>query len=337
MSRIVAIDRMRGLCAVLVVLIHAPPLLHSSIPALRISGWGILELCQIAVPYFFLLSGWMAGEKWRSGKDSFGDLAGGLIRLLWLYVPWFLLYLAIDALSGLSTDPWIVVRRFLGVSDGRVETMGYHLWFLPSLLFAQILSWSSFRLARSAVPAMAIGAALYLGLALHEATGGRLPWGLVPNEGPNIALLCFALGAILPGFAGRMSPRSWLVASAAAFPFLWIEPILRNQASGADWAVPYFTAARVAVPATILVWLVVRSGSGRPGPASLILDRLGRDSTAIYLAHLAILVLVPFESIVSNGFLRDNLVRWPVAILGSMALAMAVRALPWPRIRALVS
>lgn len=337
MSRNLAIDRMRGVCAILVVLIHAPPLLHSSVPALRISGWGILELCQIAVPYFFLLSGWMAGEKWRSGKDSLGELARGTTRLLWLYVPWFLIYLAIDALSGLSTDPWIVLRRFLGVSDGRVATMGYHLWFLPSLLFAQILSWASMRMARSAVPAMALGAALYLGLAFHEASGGRLPWGLVPNEGPNIALFCFALGAVLPGIASRVSSRSWLVASAASFPFLWIEPILRNLASGADWAVPYFTAARVAVPATILVLLVLGPGSGRPDPAGGILDRLGRDSTAIYLAHLAILVLVPFESLVANGFLRDNIVRWPVAILGSMALATAVRALPWRRIRALVS
>ena len=73
MERNAAFDRFRGIGAICVVLIHAPPLYHSRLAPLQVAGWAMLVVCQTAVPFFFLLSGWMAGDKWARGRRSGTD------------------------------------------------------------------------------------------------------------------------------------------------------------------------------------------------------------------------------------------------------------------------
>ena len=63
MTREKNLDILRGIGAVAVVLIHAPPLYHSSVPLLKAMGWCILLVCQLAVPLFFMISGYLEGRR----------------------------------------------------------------------------------------------------------------------------------------------------------------------------------------------------------------------------------------------------------------------------------
>ena len=337
MRRNEALDRMRGIGALLVVLIHAPPLIHSSVESLRSAGWLLQLVCQAAVPFFFLASGMFAGSRWKEGRDDARSMALGIRRLAVLYAPWFLLYLAIDWMRGNSVEPFVVLRRFVSLSDGRVETAGYHLWFLPSIIASQFAAWVSWRASRSFKPFLFAGASLYLGLAIHEFLGGKLPWGLVPNEGPNLAFLCFGLGAAIPSADSRRLPSTPAAWVFAAFVGMVAEGVLRSRMAGSPCHLPFFTLSRIALPCAAILWILREPEMLGGRPCGRFLDAAGRNSIGIYVSHLAFLVLIPFETLVPNGFLRDNLVRWPTAFLGALLLGIALDRIPGRPLRSIIS
>lgn len=334
-ARFGSMDRLKGISAVLVVLIHTKPFFHSNIEGFRWLGWAILQACQVAVPYFFVSSGWAMGVRWRKGRDSFRELAKGIPRLLGLYLPWFACYLALDAWLGHPTGIAGVLRRLVGFSDGRLDICGYHLWFLPSLVLAQLLVATSFRWTRSVVPALVAGFLLYMTLAGFECTGRVLPFGLVPTEGLNLSLLCVAGGASLGahGGEGRIHGVPFVLAAIALLP---LESLFLDSVQGSRLQIHTFTAGRI-----VLALLALRTCIARPdllgrGTRGRFLDLLGRRSAAIYVAHLLVLRLVPLD-LVPSKFVRDNLVGWVAAVLGSILLAAALERAPWAWARRLAS
>ncbi len=334
-SRNGAFDRMRGIGALCVVLIHAPPFLHSSILELKGFGWGVRVLCQAAVPYFFLLSGLMLGSKWASGRRDPGEPLRMARRIATLYLPWFAVFLALDVWFARPVDTWTVLRRLFGFSDGRLETLGYHLWFLPCLLMAQIAVWTSLRRSGSALPALGAGVALFLGFDALDLAGASLPFGLIPTEGLNLSLVCVSLGAVMATMLPGWRPPGGLV--LAAFAGIVVESTAVALLSGDHWSLKTFLLTRVAAPALLLAWLSDRPeflGAGRIGAW---LDSFGKCSSGIYVAHLLILELVPFESLVPSGFVRENFVKWPVVFLGAWGGAWLLSRSRWPLVRSLVS
>jgi peptidoglycan/LPS O-acetylase OafA/YrhL len=337
MERNTAFDRFRGIGAVCVVLLHAPPFYHSNMAPLRAFGWGLRDLCQCAVPFFFLLSGWLMGTKWVRGREGWDEFARSAGRLLRLYIPWFLFFLALDVAAGLPHDWGHVARRFVGFSDSAAQTRGYHLWFLPSLVLAELVCWGLLRLTRSIVPALGLGLALYVILAWRDLHGLELPWGLAPHEGIDLSLPCVALGIWLGiEFSGWpvVVHRGML---AAAFGLLLLEGAALDRFGGSTFSIHPFQAMRIALPALLLLWLARHPLALGAGAWGRVLDFLGRHSTGIYVIHLAFLALIPFDRLVSNGFVRDNLVRWPVAIVGSVAVSVLLGRAPWAGVRKLVS
>lgn len=335
MSRNPAIDRLKGLSAALVVLIHAPPLVHSRIPALSLSGWALQCLCLCAVPYFFILNGYFAAGKWEHRAPGSGDLLQSISRILRLYVPWFVLYLLLDAATGRSVEPVAVLRRFAGFSDGRLETTGYHLWFLPSLVLAHATSWLLRRATGSPLPALGLGAALLAALSISDLLGATLPWGLQPNEGLDLSLFGFCLGTWIRSALPSIRPGPRLRWIPIGICLLLVEcALLRHPGS---LAAPPFSLLRFAVPALLVVVAVGDPEFMGRGAAGRLLDILGRHSTGIYVAHLAFLYLIPFDSLVVDGFARDNLARWSVCLVLSVAASAAARRSRIPFLRSLAT
>ena len=330
-----AFDRLRGIGAVMVVFIHAPPLLHSNVPVLQDAGWLIRELCQLAVPYFFLLSGWMMGRKWVSGRTGWDELGRSLGRLASLYLPWFLLFLAFDAIFGLPHSPLLVLRRFAGFSVTGPKTTGYHLWFLPSLALAQVLVWAGRKSTGSSIPALVVGAALFACFYVREILGLDAPFGMVATEGLNLSLVLVALGSWLGSRPSILTPGPWMVVVSVAL--LLAEGIVLQRLAPGKEPVHTFQVLRIVSGAILLLWAARSPGGMGMGMIGRFLDFLGRYSTAIYVSHLAFLVLIPFDRWVPNGFVRDNLVRWPVALVGACALSFLLGRSRWPAIRRLVA
>jgi len=320
-----------------VVLIHAPPFYRSNVAPLRDAGWAMLVLCQTAVPFFFLLSGWMMGDKWARGRRTWSELSKSVNRLVLLYAPWFGFFLALDVIGGLPHGWSQVARRFVGFPESRLDTRGYHLWFLPSLILAQILCWSTLRFRRSILPALLAGAVLYGICAWMDVVGRELPWGLGLSEGVDLSLFCVALGAWLGHRATRRSLNLPTGILLAADPLLFLEAFALDRTTGRNLAIPSFQIDRAVFPALLLAWLAARPNFLGKGPIGRGLDFLGSHSTGIYLAHLAFLTQIPFGEWVRNGFVRENIVRWPVAIAGSIAVSMLLKRCPWEPVRRLVA
>ena len=333
--RNIALDRAKGVCAVLVVLIHAPPLMHSRLPALGWAGWAVFELCQVAVPFFFLTSGWMMGIKWAAGRTGWNELARSTSRLARLYVPWFSLFLLLDVAEGFPQVPWVVLRRFVGFSVSHTETSAYHLWFLPSLILAQTVCWILLRSTRSAVPSLVCGAVLFSAMYALEIAGRPLPFRMVANEGLNLSLPCLSLGIWLGANRFHFIPRGKLV--LGSFAILFLEGALLTRCFPGREPVHTFQFSRLVVPAIGLLWLIAHPNASSGRALDWILDVLGRHSTAIYVAHLAFLTLIPFDRLIPNGFIRENFIRWPVGVLGSIALSALLKKCPWEPVRRLVA
>lgn len=314
------IDQLKGLGAAFVVLIHAPPLVHSSVASLAWIGWSIQMLCLVAVPFFFMASGYHLAKRWSSEATPKAPVRQSL-RLGMLYIPWFALYAVGDALYGRPWEPIAVLRRFLSFSDGDIPTGAFHLWFLPSLIYAQWCLWASFRFAKGPMPALLSGLALYASLGVLQAAGIALPWGLRSHEGLGLAMLGMASGALLPKIPlERWPTRTALLGALALLP---LEGWLWRAFAGEN--IPAIMVARYLLPAALLV-AALKGEFKVPAPFARLLDALGAESTGIYVLHLGFLVFLPWTTLVPNGFLRDNLVAWSTALALSWACSRMLRS-----------
>jgi fucose 4-O-acetylase-like acetyltransferase len=308
------LDILRGIGAVAVVLLHAPPLYHSGNAVLRGVGWGIREICQVAVPLFFLISGYLSGR--RSS-----DLPGGmrtLSRILWLYVPWFLLYLVIDlAQHNREVGPLVVLRRFVGLGVEGASTSGYHLWFLPAMFWGFLGLRISCKWFGNSIPALLLGLLIYCLVGWISYPDGSLPWKSTAHEGVNLSLLFLSIGHVygrLVATRGRpflIGP--WLVAGSILW--LLIEGYLVGRLANQPFMVPPFQSGRILVPVLLLSLALSSPTWSVNGVLGGVLEKLAICSTGIYVLHLAFLEVIPFEVLVPNGFIRDNLVRWPLTLL----------------------
>lgn len=310
------------------MLLHAPPLLHSNIVILKWAGWGVREICQTAVPLFFLISGRLAGGGGRG-------LPGGtrtLSRILRLYLPWFLVYLAIDLLQpGRVVEPWIVFRRLLGFGVDGASTSGYQLWFLPSMIWGYLALRLSCKWLGGPVPALCAGILLYAYTGWVTFPDHPFLWGTAPHEGLSLSLLFLSLGYML-GKRVQEGTRplrpSWL---ALLFGVAWLlfEGAALGRLSGDPWLVPAFQSARIVLPVLVLLFAAGAPAWVFPAWLARLLGWLATASTGIYVMHLVVLETIPFDRLVTNGFLRDNLVRWLAAVaLSGGATIIALRRGP---------
>jgi len=84
-----AIDIMKFICAILIVSIHTSPLLEIN----RLWSLGItIYIARIAVPFFFVTSGYFFAKKIMTTNGSSRVFPDYLLKLFKLYVGWSLVY-----------------------------------------------------------------------------------------------------------------------------------------------------------------------------------------------------------------------------------------------------
>jgi peptidoglycan/LPS O-acetylase OafA/YrhL len=285
-----SLDALRGLCALVVVLVHVP--IESHIHASRIVNHG-----GLAVDFFFVLSGFVIAHAYGGRLNSTSDLPGFAIRRFGRVYPLHALMLV--ALLALEVAK-LLATSALGVSAGQAPFEGTNT--LSSLLASVALlnglglysgyvwngpSWSIStefyvyflfagawllprRMTVCALLALAAGVALLInqtaGLHLTRVTGGGL-------------LACiygFFLG-VLTHRAFKLSSRpmppgaEWLAAAALAAVFMGWAPLSSVTA-------PLIFAAAIYVIAQERG--VVSSALQTPAP-----QFLGAISYSIYLVH----------------------------------------------------
>lgn len=137
------IDYMKFICALLVVAIHA-------VPFTEFGHLGAFEVAQvvsrIAVPFFFICSGFFFARKLMAGNGSgAGALRALMKRLLWLYAGWCAIYFAYDFRLCLKiAGSW---AGAIGLYLRNLLFLGghFHLWYLPALMLAMALLYLAVR------------------------------------------------------------------------------------------------------------------------------------------------------------------------------------------------
>lgn len=130
------IDMMKFLMAILVVFIHISPFIDVDVD---INFFTSIVITRIAVPYFFIASGFFLGLKIKKVKEQYEIyhiLKKQTYRLLMLYCIWSLIYFPYSIYINIETNKPII--RYL--QECIFEGSHVHLWFLPSLIIAQIIA-----------------------------------------------------------------------------------------------------------------------------------------------------------------------------------------------------
>lgn len=259
--------------AVLVVSLHSGALSDVTWFGASILNQGIARL---AVPFFFLLTGFFMGPTLDTG---FGKWA---LRIVGLYVAWSLICAPVWLAAGFS-DIGLIKNIVVGY---------YHLWYLTALLVGGCLL-VLLKSARSAT-LVALATGLYFIAAateLYIRTEGPyfdLPEYLAVLPYRNGVFFGFpfmAIGLVIARHKSRlgaMSPVEVSVLVGVAFIAHLVEVL--TYFTLFDMQGPYNCLFGLLVATPALLLLLMRLTDNRIGPG------LGRAATGIYFVHIPVLV-----------------------------------------------
>lgn len=308
-ERIAGIELLRGVCALLVIIIHTTPFKHSIDPAVRGFGELINVMARVAVPFFFLASGYFFAVR---AKDSPYAWAWRFTRkLLLIYLAWFCFYMLFDLYwMHKPLFSWKRLIAFLGFYASPSGTSSRHLWFFPALIYAMIVTVLARRFLRREI---------VFGLMILLFLAGNLPpvyRGYLPRWiGPLFCAPFFFVGTVL---AERAWPRSkYYLPIALAAAALQFPDFLARRHLWHATVESYFFSTMIAVPCLFLFGLQLDTRYRR----TCIL--LGSYSLGVYAIHLLFLYITGSMCLFTTPGAGRNLLR-PLAITAASFAAVFV-------------
>lgn len=130
-----SVDMIKIICALLIICIHTSPL--SSLSG-RLNSLLVNCICRIAVPFFFIASGFFLFSKSGVETSETGVIKAYLKRMLFLYLFWSAVYFPFTALN-MAYPPIgeTALSVFLNWLKNMVFSAGFgFLWYLPASIAA---------------------------------------------------------------------------------------------------------------------------------------------------------------------------------------------------------
>ncbi len=282
------VDVLRLVFAIGVMMIHTMAF-QSINEDLRIAT--SMGICRIAVPFFFVVSGYFLYNRIQTENEPKSTLK----RLLILYTSWVLIEIITlfpVVLSGLSAPPIIIVERllFIGITGS--------LWYISSLIIAIFIITPLLKRDKIFL-LLLIGFILYL-----FGTTGDTYFGLfektminplikgytliffLPQVGITESILFVALGAALNKYKLNEKIKNAGVLSILSIFLLLIETFVLNKTGIAKDANMYLSAI-IAAP-LIFVWAINYSKN-----ISTKFSKSCREySLGIYCSHQIIMIWI---------------------------------------------
>lgn len=144
-----SIDSLRFIAIICVIIIHIPPYKDSFL------GQMIKQTARFAVPYFFIIAGYLFYEKIKIDRENIKYPTKYGIRLLNVYLFWYAVYalwplFAPENISDIVNNGFMHEFNSWGTKFYNDATdhllyyigvggRGYHLWYLPSLGMAILI------------------------------------------------------------------------------------------------------------------------------------------------------------------------------------------------------
>jgi uncharacterized membrane protein len=308
-ARILALDRLRGLALVAMVVHHMTEWLTGDARVV-LPGWSSFAVTDVAAPAFFVAAGasaslFMAARRRRGMTRP--RVAAEVVRRYGLLVP-----------IGLAFD-WLLWRQ--PTMFGVIEALGVTVVVGAALAMALGARW---------LPALAV-ATLATGVLAERVVSGNAGWWadeVVAGKFPAVTYLGFVLVGMAAVRTGRFADRRWgltaaAVGAAAVALLLAVGVTPDRYPGGLAFVVP-------GLAGTALLYSLAQCGwPPWLGAADRLVQSAAAHTLGIFLAHYVVYyVLIDRAGIA--GTVRGA-VALPVALLTAVALAAVAPRVPQPR------
>ncbi len=156
-----SIDLAKFICSILVVTIHILPFGYHGktgiISYLNLNYIVQQYLARIAVPFFFVCSGFFLYKKTSLTNFTFESTKKYALRLLRLYITWTLIYFPLSLNRFLKNENGIIYGTLVYIRDFVFTAIYTNLWYLKATAFAVLLI--SFLLYKKVTPKKIIATA----------------------------------------------------------------------------------------------------------------------------------------------------------------------------------
>ena len=307
-GRILALDRLRGLALVAMVVHHMTEWLTGDARAI-LPGWPSFAVTDVAAPAFFVAAGasaslFMASRR-RRGMTRW-RVATEVLRRYGLLVP-----------IGLAFD-WLLWRH--PTMFGVIEALGVTVVVGAALAMA-----AGSRL----LPVLAAGA-LAAGMLAERAVSGNGSWWadeVVAGKFPAVTYLGFVLVGMAVVRTGRFADRRWgltaaALAVAAVLVLLAVHVTPDRYPGGLAFVVP-------GLAGTALVYALAQCGWPTwLSPVDRLVQAAAAHTLGIFLAHYVVYYVLVDRTGVAGTV--PGGVALPVALLTAVALAAVAPRVPQP-------
>lgn len=128
-----SIDIAKLICSLLIVCIHTSPLISFDT---RIDSFLVNCVSRVAVPFFFISSGFLLFSKMGEGALDTAAVKGYIKRMLKLYIIWSAVYFPFTVIEMIKSDGG-ALKVLAGWAKNMVFSAGYgFLWYLPATVVA---------------------------------------------------------------------------------------------------------------------------------------------------------------------------------------------------------
>lgn len=329
------IDIARLICSLLVVTIHVSPFGKSS--AVVLPNFFLQHyLARIAVPYFFIVSGFFLYRKTPLNQFSLAPTWTFLRRILRLYCLWCLLYFPLKlhrtltySTHGLAYNIFSLVRDFL-------FTGGFdHLWYLNALMVAVVIV--SLLLSKKVKPWQIFTLGLLLqiaGLLVQNWVGLIRPlqttvpaaWQLLhlakkvfvtTRNGLFEGVLYVSVGMLFAYCGFPLQKRQTGLGFLASMAFLLVEAGLSTDwGSGKVWDMYLFV-----LPADFFLFFLTAGVTMEPKP---IYRSMRSFSSLLFYLHPMVVSVLDLIAEAAGYDFKATLLRFPVVLLLTSALCILI-------------
>jgi surface polysaccharide O-acyltransferase-like enzyme len=307
-SRSASLDYTKCLMAIFVVALHTQAFSEFGTLPNWLTGNGLF---RIAVPFFFVLSGYYF---------SYGvDLKKWLGRLLFLHVFWILIYVPLWSTGSMTTSAGKVLAPFVGV---------IHLWYLSALMLAGLMTILFSRISNKAVIWSAI-CMFCLGIlisyspeiaAYHGTDAVKfLRSGVLIRNGFVFGYPFFAIGYLLHRYrVENFVSLYWSVAGLSVGLFLVIaESYYLNRLSPTRTYIDLLFGLIVASPFLFITSLKLKL----KGPGKFI----SQLSSGIYFIHFGVFFIIAVNGLRGFALFAYTL----IATIAISCIAIALDKWKW--------
>jgi len=292
-ARIYSIDAFRPLAILAVICIHTGPLLGTGLgPGVDMLGFLLNLAARVAVPFFFLATGYFLARKVAAGENPIDAAWNYTTRLLTVLVFWSVVYVAIPndlaavaehgylrhtqmKIMALMADPTAAL-----IFDGSRS----HLWFITALLLA---IWQvAILVASDRADRLPYWALFLYVVGLLGGSYATTPLGLNmqfnTRNGPFFSTLMVTLGWCLANPRIRVRLRWAALLATAGFLLSVAEALLLWKLFDVLPVRHDFLIGTVPFAAGLFLVLLAKPELGK----GTVLPRFGKYSFGIYACHV---------------------------------------------------